>query len=452
MARIVGLALIAATGGLLFGYDTGIISGALMYIEQTFVMTTWVKEFVVSMVVIGALVGAITSGKLVDYYGSHRMLRYTALAFMIGTLLSCLATTINTLIIGRFMIGIAIGVTSYLSPLFIAEMAPAANRGSLVLLNGIMITGGESLAFLVDYWLAPTGSWRLMFATGLLPALILYLGTLNLVPSPRWLMLHGNDHQAEQSLMLVRGSENVAEELAEIKRNVQQAQLSWRAAFAGPARPALIMGIILGIFQQLVGINTIMYYGPTIFASVGFTSSREQIFSTFIMGVINTIATLLTLVLVDHIGRRRMLLGGLFLSGAALFMLGATITSNVSSPLFSLLLLVFYIAGYAMSVGSLFWLIIAEIFPLNIRGRGMSAATAAQWGANILVTMTFLTLLNLLGNHFIFWLYGSMCLLAWFFCYRFVPETQGVPLERIEHNLRIGRSMRDLGEPMTQEG
>lgn len=441
MGRALGLALIAATGGLLFGYDTGIISGALLFVEQSFAMTTWVKEFVVSVVVIGALVGAMTSGRLVDYYGSHRMLRYTSLAFIFGTLLTCLATSIYTLIIGRFIIGLAIGTTSYLSPLFIAEMAPAQTRGSLVLLNGIMITGGESAAFLVDYFLEPTGSWRLMFASGLFPALVLYLGTLNILPSPRWLMLKGNAPAAEQTLKIIRGTAEVTSELQEIKRNVQQEQLSWRESFSGNARPALLLGIVLGVFQQFVGINTIMYYGPTIFASVGFANNSDQLLSTFVMGMINMIATIVTVLLVDRVGRRRMLLTGLLLSGLSLFVLGAM----VASPLLSLLLLVIYMAGYAMSVGSLFWLIISEIFPLSIRGIGMSAATAAQWGANIVITMTFLSLLNLLGNHYIFWLYGSMCGLAWVFCYRYVPETQGVPLEQIERNLKAGRSLRDLG-------
>lgn len=447
-------ASVAALGGFLFGYDTGIISGALVFIQQSFPVSTFIQELIVSSVVFGALLGAISSGKLADYFGSRVMLIYMAIAFIIGTLLSSFAMNVTTLIFGRLIIGIAIGITSYIAPLFISEMAPAKSRGALVLLNGIMITSGEAIAFLVDYALVPTQSWRIMFATGLIPAILLFTGMLLLPASPRWMAVKGNIGKARNILLQIRSSDQVEKELTEILSTAQLTQANWRELFSSILRPVLIIGLGLGIFQQFVGINTVMYYGPTIFAAAGFTSHSAQLLATFGMGMVNTIMSIVAVMIVDKVGRRSMLLSGLALAGSSLAIVGILFSQHTTVVTGWLLFtfMITYIAGYSLSVGSLFWLVISEIYPLNIRGFAMSFVTAVQWGANFLVALTFLSLLHFSGPVYTFWLYGSMCVLSFIFCYFLVPETRGISLERIEINLRQGKRGRELGDAIEAIG
>jgi|SRR5579885_880361 sugar porter (SP) family MFS transporter len=446
---LVMTAIVAAIGGFLFGYDTGIISGALMFITHTFPASTFLQEVIVSSVVFGALLGAIVSGCLVDRYGSHRMLSGMAVTFLTGTLLSAVAVNLATLILGRFIIGIAIGITSYVSPLFISEMAPAKQRGRLVLLNGIMITSGEAIAFLVDYVLAPTQSWRLMFATGLIPALLLLIGMMMLPATPRWMALNGHTEKAREIFAMIRDSSHIEAELNDILQHAKQSSGKWPDLFSKSLRPVLIIGLGLGILQQFVGINTVMYYGPSIFQAAGFGSESAQILATFGMGLINTLMTVLAVLIVDKIGRRLMLLGGSLIAGTSLGIVGllfALSGHDTISAWITFIFMITYIAGYSLSVGSLFWLVISEIYPLNIRGLAMSFVTAVQWGANFLVAVTFLSILAAIGPVYTFWTYGCMCILCFIFCYYLVPETRGVSLEQIEQNLRSGKRSRDLGD------
>lgn len=443
---------VAALGGFLFGYDTGIISGALMFIQQTYSASTLAQEMIVSSVVFGALLGALSSGKLSDIFGSQRMLLYMAVTFIIGTLLSTLAPTITTLIIGRLVIGIAIGITSYAAPLFISEMAPANKRGSLVLLNGIMITGGEALAFLVDYMLVPTQSWRLMFATGLIPALLLFIGMLLLPPSPRWMAVNGHVDKAKEILSLIRHPSQIKDELHEILQHAKLPKSHWTALFSKSFKPVLIVGLGLGVLQQMIGINTVMYYGPTIFKSAGFESESAQILATFSMGIMNTLMSILAVLIVDKVGRRRLLLSGITIAGVSLSLVGYLFSNALSSNIqvwATFIFMLLYIAGYSLSLGSLFWLIISEIYPLNIRGFAMSLASAAQWAASFVITLTFLSILDTIGPVYTFWMYGAMCIISFIFCYFLVPETCGISLEQIEHNLRIGKHSRELGHPIS---
>lgn len=441
-------ALVAALGGFLFGYDTGIISGALEFIQHSFVMDTFTQELVVSSVVLGALLGAISSGRLADYYGSRHLLIYMALAFIVGTLISTFAFSITTIIIGRLLIGVAIGITSYLSPLFISEMAPARARGKLVLLNGVMITSGEAIAFLVDYALVPTESWRLMFATGLIPAILLFIGMLTLPSTPRWMILKGKHQTAREILGKIRHRDEIDSEYHDILHHANLKKSHWRDLFSQTLRPALLIGLGLGILQQFVGINTVMYYGPTIFKSAGFNSASASILVTFSMGVVNTLMSIVAVMIVDIIGRRRMLIGGMLLSAISLCVVSLSFYYQSQSSLtawITMAAMVLYTAGYSLSVGSLFWLIISEIYPLNIRGLAMSVVTAVQWAANFVVAISFLSIINSFGPVSTFMLYGSMCVISVIFTYFLVPETRGVSLEQIEKNLRNGTRARDLG-------
>ena len=441
------IAALAAIGGLLFGYDTGIIAGALIFIQKSFVISTATKELIVSSVVLGALFGAISSGPLANRFGRRRMLIVAAIAFILGTLVSACALNPGMIVLGRLIIGLAIGVTSYTAPLFISEMAPPEQRGALVLLNGIAITGGEVLAFLVDYYLVPSASWRTMFATGLIPAVLLLLGMLVVPSTPRWLALIGKLKESLATLSDIRQQADVKHEYDAIINSLDHPRSSWKDVFARRMRPVLIIGLALGILQQFSGINTVMYYGPYIFKAAGVHGASTQVLATLVMGIANTVFTIVTVLVVDRIGRRPLLIGGTLVASLSLLWIGFLFHGHVNhhgSPWMMIVLMLCYISGYSISVGSLFWLIISEIYPLNVRSLAMSFVTAMQWLANFVVAATFLSILNGLGPATTFWLYSGMCAIALVFSYYWVPETRGVSLEVIEQQLTSGRWHRHL--------
>lgn len=435
---IIIIASIAAIGGLLFGYDTGIIAGALIFIQKSFILTTWMKELIVSSVVLGALLGAIGSGHWANRFGRRRMLIIAAIHFIVGTLISTWAPNPSTIIIGRLIIGVAIGISSYTTPLFISEMAPANIRGALVLLNGIAITGGEVLAYITDYYFISSASWRSMFASGLLPAILLLIGMLLVPATPRWTALIGQRKKSLSILKKIRGQSNVDIEFNDIINNLNNEQSKWSDIFSPRLRRVLIIGLALGILQQLSGINTVMYYGPTLFKAAGFESTTAGVLATLGMGIINMIMTIITLLIVDRVGRRPLLLIGTLLATCSLVILGLLLKTHLPTVTMHTLIITFmllYIAGYCISTGSLFWLIIAEIYPLDVRGLAMSFATSAQWLTNFIVAATFLSILIRFGPSLTFWLYGLMCFIAFAFCLSMVPETNGLSLEQIEKKL-----------------
>jgi sugar porter (SP) family MFS transporter len=445
------IAMIGALGGLLFGFDTGVIAGALLFIQNTFPLTTFLKEVMVSSVVVGALLSSLFSGRLADFFGRRAMLMFAAIAFIIGTLLATFAFNLFCIIAGRLIIGLAIGVSSYTVPLFISEMAPAKHRGALVLLNAITITSGQAAAFLVDYYFSNTGAWRYMFAMGLIPATLLLIGMLFSPSTPRWLVLKGATDKARATLQKIRAVHNVEEELQAIRDSFSLKKAHWGFLFSKQVRPVLIIGLGLGILQQAVGINTVMYYGPTIFQHAGFQNASSQILATFGMGLVNTVMSIVGVFIVDKIGRRKLLLIGSSIAGISLLFVGYHFHAQTDAGWlrwFALGGLVFYIAGYCLSVGSLFWLIIAEIYPLSVRSQAMSFVTAVQWAANFIVTMTFLSIIQAIGPAYTLWLYAGMCVICFLFTYTFVPETSGVSLETIEQNLAQGKPSRELGQPL----
>lgn len=427
------VAIIAAMGGLLFGYDTGVIAGVLSFIRDEFHLSTIQQELTVSSVVLGALIGAIFSGWFTDRFGRRFMLIMASLGFITGTILLVSAQSFTHLVIGRLIVGIAVGISSYTVPLFISEMSPASIRGTLVLINAITITGGEALAFLVDYLLTPFHAWRWMFAIGLVPAGLLLAGMLKLQETPRWFILNGQFANATNALKKIPFSKQIESELQYPQDAATLPKTkAWATLFSKDIRPVLWIGMILGIFQQFFGINTVMYYGPTIFESIGFASTSSQMFATFVMGVVNTLFSIICFWVVDRVGRRKLLLTGSAVAAICLVTIAIVLPHINNYPLLrmvAVLCLITYIAGYCVSVGSLFWLIIAEIFPLRVRGVGMSLAAAVQWGANLLVSMTFLSLINFFGASQVFMIYGFVCVLCFLFCYYKIPETRGLILD-----------------------
>ncbi len=444
------VAFIAALSGVLFGYDTGVISGAILFIKDEFHLSPQLNGLVVSAVLMGALIGAIASGRLADRFGRKRLLIADALIFIVGSLGSSLATDITFLVINRVIVGIAIGVASYIAPLYISEISPAKYRGALVSLNQLAITIGILLSYIVDAFFAANQEWRMMLGMGIAPALLLFVGMLFLPYSPRWLMARGRESEALAALNQIHGNNEASQsQLDLIRASLVQQKGDWRLLFSATIRPTLLIAGGLALLQQVTGINTIIYYAPTIFQMAGFNSAMSAISVTMIIGVAFVLFTVIALPLVDSLGRRFLLFTGLIAMAIGLGILSWAFHVHSQSHLlkwFALGGMLLFIAGFAISLGPIMWLMIAEIFPLRVRGLGASLATCINWGSNWLVAITFLTLISTLGASGTFFIYFLICLLTIYFVYQFVPETKGCTLEHIEANLYAGKSAKRLGE------
>jgi len=441
---------ISALGGLLFGYDTGVISGAILFIQKDFGLSAIQEEIVISAVLLGAVIGAAAGGTLADRFGRRRVLILTAVIFALGAVGTALAPTVAWLIAGRVIVGAAIGVASFTAPLYISEVSPVNIRGRLVSLNQIALTSGIVISYLVDYALAGSRGWRWMFGLAAIPAAALGIGMLFVPESPRWLVSRALLEQAQAVLRRIRGTADVADELTEIQSSLKRQGGRWSELLSPLVRPALIVGIGLAIFQQVTGINTVIYYAPTIFQAAGFASAPVAILATVGVGVVNVLMTVAAMLLLDRVGRRPLLLSGLVGMVLSLGALGlAFALPNLQRQLGWIAVgsLMMYVGAFAIGLGPVFWLLISEIYPLKIRGLAMSMATVANWGVNLLVALTFLTLIQLLGRPGTFWLYGLVGVGAWLFAYRLVPETKGRSLEEIESHWRSGRHPRELRAP-----
>lgn len=425
----------SALGGLLFGYDTGVISGAILFIRNEFQLSSSQVEAVISAVLFGAVTGAAGAGVLSDRFGRRKLLLCIAFLFILASLGSAFAVNANWLIFSRILVGVAIGVSSMVTPLYIAEISPASIRGTLVSLNQLMITIGIVTSYLVDYSLAATENWRWMVGLGVVPAAIFGLGMAFLPESPRWLYKKGFEDRALQVLTFINGKEEALQEIKEIHEYIKMPTKTFMQAMTPWLKRALIIGIGLAVFQQLTGINTVIYYAPMIFEFAGFKTASTAILATGIIGVVNVLATVVALWLVDRVGRRPLLLYGIAGMVLSLALLGASFHFPYLSDhlgWLTLATLIAYVIAFAVSLGPIFWLLISEIYPLSVRGKAMSIATIANWLANLVVALTFLTLIDLLGPATTFWLYGIVGVMAWIFSYFLVPETKKMTLEEIE--------------------
>jgi sugar porter (SP) family MFS transporter len=443
------IALIAALAGILFGYDTGVVSGAILFINDEFQLSAETNGVVVSAVLFGALIGAISSGRLADKLGRKRLLIFDAVIFIFGTLATAVGFTIYLIIAGRIVVGIAIGIASYVAPLYISEISPAKYRGALVSLNQLAITIGILLSYIVDYFFAPFNQWRWMFATGIFPAIGFLCGLFFLPDSPRWLASTGQIQKAFYILTRILGDQQEAKkELGSIQVMVDHSAEDWRILFSPFIRGTLIIGIGLAILQQVTGINTIIYYAPTIFKMAGFESASSAILATMGVGVVFVFFTIIALPFIDTVGRRPLLLVGLAGMAFSLLLLSIAFQHSSHSPMLkwiALFSMVLYIACFAFSLGPIMWLMIAEIYPLKVRGLGSSLATAANWGSNMIVALTFLTLVQWLSASGAFFIYFIISLFGIAFIYFLVPETKSVTLEEIESSLQAGLTFKKLG-------
>jgi sugar porter (SP) family MFS transporter len=432
-------AAFAALGGLLFGYDTGVISGAVIFIKKDFALATFPQELVVSVVLAGAAVGALTGGRLADRLGRRLTLLATSIIFIAGAILCATAPSLTLLIVGRAIVGLGIGLACTTVPVYISEVSPAKARGWQVSLFQLAITIGILAAYLVDYAYAESAAWRWMLGLAAVPGAILGLGMLFLPESPRWLAERGDTEAARAVLARIRGTPEVEAEMEEICSSLRHApeRGQWSDLLMPAVRPALIIGIGLAIFQQVTGINTVIYYAPTIIQSAGISSAAGAILATAGIGLVNVIMTVVSMWLIDRAGRRPLLLtgvAGMIFSLGVLGLAFRMMAANTTLAWVAVVTLMAYVAFFAISLGPIFWLLISEIYPLKIRGLAEGTAAGTNWTFNLLVSITFLTLVEGLGPSWTFWLYGVLAVAAWLFSYYLVPETKGRTLEEIEQS------------------
>jgi len=447
--RITGIvlvvAVIAAVAGILFGFDTGVISGAILFINEEFSLTSVTTEVAVSAVLMGAIIGALFGGPLSDRVGRRSSILAASLIFIAGTFVVVLSPVFAIFIIGRILIGIAIGIASFVAPLYISEIAPEHIRGALVSLNQLLITVGILIAYGVNYYFAASGDWRAMFLAGIIPGTLLLIGMFLMPRSPRWLVFMNRSADAAAVLKKIRGTADVSDELGEIERSVRtEGAGTWSDLIAPGVRLPLLLGVGLAILQQATGINTVIYYAPTIFQFAGLAEATAAIAATVGIGVVNVLVTLIAIWLVDRAGRRPLLLWSLAGMGIAMLILGVGFAlensgagvAAVSLGQITAASLILYVAAFALGLGPIFWLLIAEIYPLSVRGLAMSLATVTNWAANFLIAAPFLSLVDLIGESGVFLLYAVVALFAWIFIFKLVPETKGLSLEQIEAYFR----------------
>jgi SP family galactose:H+ symporter-like MFS transporter len=438
--------LIAALGGLLFGYDTGVISGAILFITQQFNLSSGMQELVVSAVLIGAVIGALVGGPLADRAGRRKVIIWAGIIFIVAAIYTAFAITIWGIIAGRIIVGIAIGIASFSSPLYISEVAGAYDRGGSVSINQLVLTIGIVVAYLVDFAFTPISGWRFMFGLAAIPAIALVIGMLRVPESPRWLLSKGKIDQAAAIIKRFENKTDVSADIQNIQLSLKEQKGGVKDLLQPMLRVALFVGIGLAIFQQITGINTVIYYAPTIFGFAGFQSSSAQILATVGVGIVNVGFTFLAIKLIDRLGRRPLLLWGVFGQILGLFLLGVCFLYTDSSiiGIISIVSMAIYIASFAIGLGPVFWLLISEIYPLKVRGVAMSIASVANWLFNLIVAITFLSLINMIGQSGTFFMYGGIAVISWLFIYRRVPETRGQTLEQIEEYWRSGKHLRRL--------
>lgn len=430
------VAFIAGLGGILYGYDMGIIAAALIFVRDAFQISTRVQEIVVSIVLVGAMLGAIVGGSIADRIGRRATLLWGAALFILGSILAPLSPNVVLLIIARALLGLAIGFTSVTAPVYVSELAPPQSRGRLISLYQLALTAGIALADLVGYSLAGQQEWRWMFGLGVLPAVLFLLLTLTLPESPRWLFAQSKLVKAQAVLLTYTDAAGAKLFLDDIQIALRtKVDKRWSSLWSPVVRRSLFIAVGFTILQQVTGINTIIYYGPQIFALAGITSNKSAIFATLIVAVTNMLATLVALALVDRIGRKPLLyvgVGGMTVSLVVLSLAFHNQASLGSSlGLIATICLVAYIACFAFSMGPIAWILVAEVFPLQVRVRGVAAATLGSGASNFIVSLTFLSIIQTAGNAITFAIYGLFCVITLFFVRFVVPETKGCELESI---------------------
>ncbi|MBN2291787.1 MAG: sugar porter family MFS transporter [Pirellulales bacterium] len=436
-AYVCGLAAIAALGGLLFGYDTGVISGVIGFLTDRFALDEVMQGWAVSNVLIGCMVGASLAGTLSDRFGRKKMLILAAMLFAVSAIASALPRNLTEFVIARFIGGMGVGMASILSPLYIAEVSPANIRGRLVSLNQVTIIVGFLIVCSVNWmiasenqeWNVQTG-WRWMLASETLPAIV-FLAALFFVPeSPRWLTKQGRRNEAMGILTRIGGRKRAQEQMLEIEEAISHAGARFRELLRPGIRKALVIAVLLAILQQLTGINAIMYYAPEIFKRADVSVSVSLLLTTGVQ-IVNLLFTLISIYMVDRLGRKPLLLCTSIAMGISLLLLGAAFYWHM--PSWWLVILIYtYVASFGFAMGPVVWVVLSEFFPTRTRGRAMSVAIFSLWVACFTLSQTVPWMFKHIGEAGTFWTYAAMCVVMLIVVGGFVPETKGKTLEEIE--------------------
>ncbi len=433
------VSIIAAVGGLLFGYDTAVIAGAIGFLQTKFELSAAMKGWAASSAIYGCVFGAMFAGYLSDRFGRKKMLMLTAFLFAVSAIGSAIPNNLTQFVMARFVGGLGVGAASMLSPLYISEIAPAKIRGTLVTLYQLAIVVGINLIYFINLgitgmgdeaWNINTG-WRYMLGSEAIPAGI-FLAMMFFVPeSPRWLAKQGKEEEALQVLNKVNGEVQGRLVLNEIKETLHLEKGTFSELFKPGLRMAMMIGLMLAIFSQITGINAIMYYAPDIFKSVGF-GTESAFLQTAIIGTVNTVFTFVAILLIDRVGRRKLLLWGVAGMVISLLGIGMAFYFDLTSGPWLLVFILGFIASFASSMGPIPWVMMSEIFPNKNRGVAMSVATLMLWVSVILVTQLFPIMLENIGGAYTFWLFMINGIILYFFLLSKVPETKGKSLEEIE--------------------
>jgi sugar porter (SP) family MFS transporter len=445
--RVLVMASIVAIGGLLFGFDTGIVAGAIVQIKKLWQLSPLTEGMIVSGVLVGGLIGAAISGKAADVFGRGPVISATAVIFVVAAFWTGLGTSPASLGLGRIVIGIAVGSVSVAVPLYLSEIAPAPIRGAVVTLNQLALVGGVLCSYMVSAYFSPDpDGWRYMLMMGAAPAVVLGYAMLFLPSSPRWLLAKNREGSARRMLRRL-GVRDAHAAIEDIKLSIRDtSKATWRELFVPAVRPALLVGIGLTFFQQCSGITIVVYYATTIFGMTGFSSASVAPLLTVGIGMTNLAATIAATFFVDRLGRRTLLLAGTAVTTVCLvlFVVGFAGLDHFG-PLGRWLVvasLFCYIGAFSLSLGPVCGLVVSEIYPQRVRGVAMSFVIALNWTFQIIVTLTFPSLIAALGPSWTFLIYTFIGVAGFAFCYALVPETGGLSLEEIEAHWKAGDSPR----------
>lgn len=442
----------AGLAGLMFGLDTGVIAGALKFMGLDLGANERAQEWIVSSLMLGAAGGSLLAIPVSHYRGRRGAMFYAGLLFLLGTALCSLAPSIPVMIAGRVCLGIGVGFASFSAPLYIAEITEKSQRGTMISLYQLVITAGMLLALLSDSLLSYGGHWRWMLGILAVPTVFFILATTRVPYSPRWLAMHGRRREARGVLQKVRGSrERANNELDRIEQNLRKTKgngfqlLKTSRGF----RKTLALGMALQMFQQLAGINILLYYAPHLLEHLGF-SAQAAVWCTTLLGLANMVATGVAIVLIDRWGRRPLLLLSTLMASSSLCAFGFVLFAHVGGSMGSIAiigLLVLFTLGYALGEGPVPWTMCTEIQPLQGRGLAIACSTFANWMTNWLISNVFLSVMSLIGDYGIFWLLAGFNAVFFLIGYFLVPETRGCSLEEIEQRVNAGYPLREIGQP-----
>jgi sugar porter (SP) family MFS transporter len=430
------VSFIAGLGGILYGFDMGVIAAALIFVRDSFHLSTMMQEVLVIAVLVGVMIGALVGGTVADRIGRRKTLVWGAILFIAGSILAPLSPNVYVLFVARALLGVAVGFTSVTAPVYVSELAPPKSRGMLIGLYQFALTSGIALADLVGYWFAGPQGWRLMFAFGLLPALLFLFMVLTVPESPRWLYVQNRLAEAESVLKSYTDEAGARMLLEDIRVSLlTKMERRWSALWSPAVRGSLFIAVGFMLLTPATGINAVVYYGPQIFSLAGISSDKSAIFATLLVAITNVLATVIALVLVDRLGRKPLLYAGIGGMTAALFVLSICFHNQSalgkSLGIIATVCLMSFIACYAFSIGPIAWILVSEVFPLRVRGRGVAAATLSFGTSNFLVSLTFLSLIKAAGNSLTFVIFGVFCILTLVFVRFVIPETAGRELESI---------------------